>query len=238
MRVFLILVVPSMLFLCSCKKKVNGNACENKIDSILTYMDEYADEPSPYIAAYPESWWIYSTGEKISCTSRYYPIYDLENEDLETCQNTYSVYRFNGPHLTISRNPYLHYGMISGGHNISIRYKAKEFNKALNYIEDSFINNLMSDSWVVTSRRVPGLSDTTTRQLNQLHTNFTLPTGEVFTNVAEIQENFEAFNHKEMTTSRDSTLFYYSKEIGLIMVDFFDPSVTDIYLTDYFIGPH
>jgi hypothetical protein len=223
----------------SCKKKTEQHSCENKIDSVFTYIDSFANKSSQYIAAYPESWWKYSTGDKISCTKGDYSIFELESEDIEECQSFYSVYRFIGPYIDIiPQNPDLHFGMVNGDHNISTNKAGYKFSKYVEFIRTNYIDNLVNDSWVISSDNIASVSRSTTRKLNQFHSSFTIPSGEIFADVVEIQQNFTYTDSELMLTEMDSTLFYYAKEIGLIMVNYFNVTDTDFYLTDYYIAPH
>jgi hypothetical protein len=236
---FSLIFLTLVILLAACNKAPIELYCSDTNENIIATEDIIAEESNPYLAAYPGSWWQLTDGRTINCewTERTY--YNLESLDDVNCEASYTTYNVTAPYLK-DGNPLFAIGIVDGGYSytISDNSNASVFKKNREILKTDYIENGITDSWVVSSESSDGSLKQTVRKLNKKYNSFTAPNNIEYSDVIEIQQNFIFYDSLTETLHNDSMLFYYAKERGLFMVDYFDPIIPDIFVKYYYIAPH
>ncbi|MDX1349556.1 MAG: hypothetical protein R3279_04875 [Putridiphycobacter sp.] len=235
---FSLIFLTLVILLAACNKAPIELNCDYTTENIIATEDIIAEESNPYLAAYPGSWWQLTDGRTINCKQLIQQTYyNLESIDQDNCVENYTAYNITAPFLA-DGSPLFAIGFVDGGYGFSVNSSTSEFKKNREILKTDYIENGITDSWVVSSESSDGSLKQTVRKLNKKYNSFTAPNNIEYSDVIEIQQNFIFYDSLTETMHNDSMLFYYAKERGLFMVDYFDPIIPDIFVKYYYIAPH
>jgi hypothetical protein len=237
MRLLLPISLLLLLAQSACKKELlDDNLADATIETCdTTYVDLFSDDTvtsSPYLAAYPGSWWNFSDGSTKAC-NYWGPVVFTSNQVAEG--NCITVYRDRKYLPHISQWGYIY---NQSAYNLTLAYQTSQFTKIMDtvpgQIHSAFAYNIPANDPF--SNHYHSLQILVIGHLDQLEVN-----GTIYYDIMHIRHHY-TMEHKHYHSIYESIYdYFYAREIGQIRrirQNSSMPNPDTLDLVDYYIAPH